>query len=100
MSSHDLDDIWAEITGFLTIDLLFIDGDHTLEGCSEDIYGFFPYVRRGGLIAVHDYDKPSTKYFEAGGYKDVPEVTVAVDTILPNIATYYDRVGSTVVYRK
>lgn len=100
MSSHDLDDIWAEKTGFLTIDLLFIDGDHTPEGCAADIYGFFPYVRKGGLIAIHDYDKPSTEYFVSGGKKDVPGVTKAVDKIMPTIAKYYDRVLSTVVYQK
>jgi predicted O-methyltransferase YrrM len=101
MSSHDLDDIWAEITGFLTIDLLFIDGDHTYEGCLEDIYGFYPYVRLGGLIAVHDYGKadlPLQPYEKYG--KALSGVDRAVDISLPFIASYYDRVDSTVVYRK
>ncbi len=101
MSSHDLDDIWPCITGWLAIDLLFIDGDHSREGCLEDIYGFFPYVRLGGLIAVHDYDKASLELSAEEAYqKDIPSVTNAVDESLPRIAEYYGRVDSTIVYRK
>ena len=101
MSSHDLDDIWAEITGFLPIDLLFIDGEHSYEGCLEDIYGFFPYVRLGGLIAVHDYDKASLELrADELHHKNVPGVTRAVNESLPKIAEYYGRVDSTIVYRK
>ncbi len=36
------------------IDLLFIDGDHTYEGCSTDIKSWLPFVRRGGWVAFHD----------------------------------------------
>lgn len=36
------------------IDLLFIDGDHTLGGVSTDYVLYSPLVRRGGVIAFHD----------------------------------------------
>lgn len=36
------------------IDLLFIDGDHSYEGCSADLTSWFRYVRSGGWIAFHD----------------------------------------------
>ena len=36
------------------IDLLFIDGDHSYEGCKTDLISWFPRVRRGGWIAFHD----------------------------------------------
>jgi predicted O-methyltransferase YrrM len=36
------------------IDLLFIDGDHSYDGVSEDFVKYRSYVRRGGLIAFHD----------------------------------------------
>lgn len=36
------------------IDVLFIDGDHSFEGCSADIDAWLPRVRRGGHIAFHD----------------------------------------------
>jgi predicted O-methyltransferase YrrM len=101
MSSHDLDDIWAEITGFQTIDLVFIDGDHSHEGAKEDMYGFFPYVRLGGLIAIHDYGKSDLPMNEHDPCrKDLGQVTKAVDDVMPTIAEYYDRCWSTIVYRK
>jgi predicted O-methyltransferase YrrM len=36
------------------IDLLFIDGDHSYEGCSTDIKAWLRFVRRGGWVAFHD----------------------------------------------
>lgn len=41
---------------FTDIDFLFIDGDHSIEGCRYDFLTFSPFVRRGGFIAFHDYD--------------------------------------------
>jgi predicted O-methyltransferase YrrM len=99
MSSKKLAKIWSEVSGCEDIDLLFIDGDHTYEGCKADIQGFFPHVRDGGIIAIHDYDKTSLPEFKTVK-KDVPGVTRAVNEIMPSIATYHGRVRSTVVYRK
>lgn len=36
------------------IRLLWIDGDHTLEGAKRDLDGFLPYVVPGGVVAFHD----------------------------------------------
>lgn len=36
------------------LDFLFIDGDHTYQGVSQDFATFGPLVRPGGLIALHD----------------------------------------------
>lgn len=36
------------------IDVLFIDGDHTLEGCLSDWRMYSPLVRPGGLVLIHD----------------------------------------------
>lgn len=36
------------------LDLLFIDGDHTLEGVEADYRMYAPLVRSGGLVAFHD----------------------------------------------
>ena len=36
------------------LDLLFIDGDHTLEGVEADFSMYAPLVRSGGLVAFHD----------------------------------------------
>jgi predicted O-methyltransferase YrrM len=42
------------------IDFLFIDGDHSIEGCRYDFEMFAPQVRCDGLLAFHDYhpDRP------------------------------------------
>jgi hypothetical protein len=37
-----------------SIDLLFIDGDHTYEGCKADILTWAPRVVPGGDIIFHD----------------------------------------------
>lgn len=36
------------------IDVLFIDGDHTYKGVKKDFKNFNPFVKKGGLIALHD----------------------------------------------
>lgn len=38
------------------VDLLFIDGDHSYEGCKSDIDHYGPLVRPGGIISGHDYN--------------------------------------------
>lgn len=39
------------------IELLFIDGDHSYEGCLGDLVAWTPHVSPGGLIIIHDYKK-------------------------------------------
>jgi len=36
------------------LDLLFIDGDHSYEGCRTDMQAWLDFVRPGGWIAFHD----------------------------------------------
>lgn len=36
-------------------DLIFIDGDHTYEGCLQDVQQYTPYVRPGGYFILHDF---------------------------------------------
>ena len=37
------------------LDFVFIDGDHSYEGCKADIAAWFPKLRNGGLLSGHDY---------------------------------------------
>lgn len=41
---------------FGQIDFLFIDGDHSINGCLEDYNLYSSKVVKGGFIAFHDYD--------------------------------------------
>jgi hypothetical protein len=36
------------------LDFLFIDGDHSLEGVTDDYLRYSPFVRAGGWIGFHD----------------------------------------------
>lgn len=35
-------------------DFMFIDGDHTFEGVTRDFLAYFPKLRKGGIILLHD----------------------------------------------
>ncbi|HVS50784.1 MAG TPA: class I SAM-dependent methyltransferase [Opitutaceae bacterium] len=37
------------------IDFVFIDGDHSYDGCRADIAAWTPFVKPGGVIAFHDF---------------------------------------------
>jgi predicted O-methyltransferase YrrM len=50
-----------------SLDVLFIDGDHTYEGVKHDFLSYSPLIRRGGIVAFHDIAEHPEK---AGG--DVP----------------------------
>jgi predicted O-methyltransferase YrrM len=41
------------------IDFLFIDADHSQNGCAADLEMWFPHVRAGGVIAGDDYNHPN-----------------------------------------
>ena len=42
------------------VDLLFIDGDHSYAGVSEDLAMYGPLVKPGGFIAFHDINDTET----------------------------------------
>ncbi len=41
-----------------SLDFVFIDADHSYEGCRKDIESWFPKLKPGGLLCGHDYDHP------------------------------------------
>jgi hypothetical protein len=44
------------------LDFVFIDGDHSYEGCSRDIEAWLPKVKPGGWLMGHDYTiRPGVK---------------------------------------
>lgn len=58
-----------------SIDLLFVDGDHSTEGCRRDWDLFHSHVAAGGRVAFHDarLDQP--------GGRGLPGPTEVVDTL-------------------
>jgi hypothetical protein len=43
----------------LSLDFVYIDGDHTREAVSDDLMAWFSKVKRGGAISGHDYGYPA-----------------------------------------
>jgi len=42
-------------------DLVYIDADHTFEGCYKDIVGWYPKVKKGGFLLGDDYRRHKTR---------------------------------------
>ena len=58
-------------------DLVFIDADHSYEGCLRDIQDYYPKVKKGGYISGHDYEN-NEQDFKFG-------VTEAVDEMFDEV---------------
>jgi predicted O-methyltransferase YrrM len=43
-------------------DMVFIDADHSYEGCKQDIEHWYPKVKPGGWLAGHDYKHPGYNF--------------------------------------
>ncbi len=39
-----------------SIDMIFIDADHSYKGCKEDIEVWYPKIRDGGIISGHNFE--------------------------------------------
>lgn len=50
--SHD-EQVYSQVP--CCIQFLFIDGDHTYEGCLADLNNFVPKVAYDGIVGLHDY---------------------------------------------
>lgn len=49
----------SKIEWELPIDVLFLDADHTYDGCFADFNTYGMHVREGGLIIFDDYNQPN-----------------------------------------
>jgi predicted O-methyltransferase YrrM len=74
-----------------SLDFVYIDADHTYDGCMADIVAWYPKVRSGGLVAGHDYlDKGNTvhrEYIGAGGKHGKCKVKSAIDDYVARLPT-------------
>ncbi len=60
-----------------SLDFVFIDADHSYEGCRQDIEAWFPKLNQGGLFCGHDYNRP--QWPKEGVKRAVDEFAVAND---------------------
>lgn len=56
-----------------SLDFIFIDADHTYEGCKEDINAWWPKVKSGGLVMGHDIDNQPEKDMSTWGVRKALE---------------------------
>lgn len=59
-------------------DFVFIDADHTYEGCRADILAWGPKVKPGGLLCGHDYDFGTEPAQYPGVRRAVDELLIGV----------------------
>lgn len=60
-----------------SLDFVFIDADHSYEGCRADILAWLPKVRQGGWICGHDYE--NTEFPRFGVKRAVDELFPAIE---------------------
>jgi predicted O-methyltransferase YrrM len=78
-----------------SLDVLFLDGDHTYTGVCADYRNFAPFVRDGGLILFHDVCNP----FEPGAVKMWKEIAAEGHEIF-NEGSAHDKRGIGIVVKK
>jgi predicted O-methyltransferase YrrM len=60
-------------------DFLFIDADHSYEGCKADFVAWSPLVKSGGEIAFHDaHREPVNRVINESGWERYDVDTIAV----------------------
>jgi predicted O-methyltransferase YrrM len=60
MDSVEASEVLAATEG-RTLDLVFLDGDHSYEGVRRDILAWLPLVRPGGILSGHDLNWPGVR---------------------------------------
>jgi len=66
------------------IDLLFIDGDHSIPQIFYDTIGWLPRVKKYGYMLYHDYESPGNAKFEVYKLKNVFEDHSKYDLYIPS----------------
>ncbi len=62
-----------------SLDLVFVDGLHSYEGCASDIRSYLPLMKSGGVLAGHDFGDFEKRTFGGPSY---PGVDRAVSELL------------------
>ena len=65
-----------------TLDFVYIDGNHDYQHVSEDIRLWHPKLRKGGLLAGHDYCDEVNQHYDCGVQSAVTDFLKDKDFIL------------------
>lgn len=93
------------------VDMVFVDGNHSYEGCRDDILNWMPHIKEGGVMAVHDYEKVSAwamknptleinRHIVGFVIKPYPGVDIAVREFLNSRYEEIDVVDTLIAFRK
>jgi len=74
------------------VDMVFVDDGHSYEDCTGDILAWLPRLKKGGIIAIDDYNKPLWDKPWVG-------VTLAVNDILLGKYELIGTVGKVIAFR-
>ena len=80
--------VWFEENRGLDLDWIYIDGDHSYEGCLADLESALSVVKSGGMILGDDYYWPDSTWGKEG-------VTKAVDKFISKHNFKIKRYGMT-----
>jgi hypothetical protein len=74
-----------------SLDFVYIDADHSFKGIAEDIYEWYFRVRKGGIIAGHDYAYTGDDIRAIESYRKHTQVKEVVDAFVKafNIEKFY-----------
>ncbi len=75
-----------------TLDMVFLDADHSYEGVRDDIAAWLPKVRKGGWIGGHDYGNDEPAY-DFSGVKRAVDVAFWEGVEVDKNYTWFRRVG-------
>ena len=80
-----------EMAKLSNVGMIFVDGDHSYEGCRSDIESYSPILNDGGYLIMHDYNS-----------KRCPGVKQATDEFLGNHSSFTPQfvVNSMLVLKK
>jgi cephalosporin hydroxylase len=66
------------------IDVLFIDGDHSVTGVKKDFEIYEKFVKLGGYVVFDDYND----------HRHSPDVKIGVDSMIKSIEEKYEIIGT------
>jgi cephalosporin hydroxylase len=75
------------------IDFLFIDGDHTYEGVKQDFEMYSPFVKKNGIIALHDIIESKYKGCEVSKFWNEIQDRYEHRTIVEDYAQKWAGIG-------
>jgi len=67
-----------------SLDFVYLDGDHSYKTVQQELPRFYPKVRRGGVLAGHDYcDRGDARRQQCVGCEDVPLCGLYTEVVDP-----------------